>query len=155
MMQIAGMAVAVYAISLLLRLHHDEAEGTLESVLGTAVSRLRRLGAYAVNVLVGATLLILAFATGMGVTGGRALGGTASLLRDLLSAGLVRLPAIVVLGTAVVVLITSLPRWSVGLSWALTVIAIVVGPMFGPSLSALLAVAGVSLLRRRSLILPA
>jgi ABC-2 type transport system permease protein len=27
-----------------------------------------------------------------------------------------------------------LPRWSVGLSWALVVSAIFVGPMFGPSL---------------------
>ncbi|BCY09302.1 ABC transporter permease [Actinoplanes sp. L3-i22] len=189
MMQIAGMAVAVYAIALLLRLHHDEAGGTLEPVLGTAVSRLRWLGAYAGNALAGATLLLLVFATAMGLTGGQALGGTASLLRDLLGAALVQLPAVGVLGAAVVVLITSLPRWSVGLSWALAVFAIFAGPMFGPSLdlpawlldlspfthlpdapaeavtagpilglglvSALLAVAGVSRLRRRDLMLPA
>ncbi|WP_211216748.1 ABC transporter permease [Paractinoplanes globisporus] len=189
MMQIAGMAVAVYVVTLLLRLHHDEAQGMLESVLGTAVSRLRWLGAYAVNALVGATLLILVFATAMGVTGGQALGGTVSLLRDLFGAALVQLPAIGTLGAAVVVLITALPRWSVGLSWALTVFTIFAGPMFGPSLDlptwlldlspfthvpnapaeavgvgpilglgltcALLAVAGMSLLRRRNLTLPA
>ena len=56
MMQMAGMAVAIYVVTLLLRLHHDEAQGTLEPVLGTAVSRLRWLGAYAVNALAGATV---------------------------------------------------------------------------------------------------
>jgi ABC-2 type transport system permease protein len=54
MMQMAGMAVAVYVVTLLLRLHHDEAQGTLESVLGTATSRTRWLGAYAVTALAGA-----------------------------------------------------------------------------------------------------
>jgi ABC-2 type transport system permease protein len=134
MMQMAGMAVAAYVVTLLLRLHHDEAQGTLEPVLGTAVSRLRWLAAYAVNALVGATLLILLFAVAMVITGGLVLGDTASLLRDLVGAALVQLPAAGVLGAGVIVLVMLLPRWSVGLSWALVVFAIVVGPMFGPSL---------------------
>jgi ABC-2 type transport system permease protein len=134
-------------------------------------------------------LLILVFAVAMGITGGQVLGGTASLLRDLVGAALVQLPAIGVLGAAVVALVMLLPRWSVGLSWALVVFAIFVGPMFGPSLglptwlldlspfthvpnapavaistgpvlglglvSALLAAAGILLLRRRNLTLPA
>ena len=122
MMQIAGMAVAIYVVTLLLRLHHDEAQGTLEPVLGTAVSRLRWLGAYAVNALVGATLLILLFAVAMGITGGQVLGGTAALARDLVGAALVQLPAIGVLGAAVVAVVMLLPRWSVGVSWALVVV---------------------------------
>lgn len=134
MMQIAGMAVAIYAVTLLLRLHHDEAQGTLEPVLGTAVSRLRWLGAYAVNALGGAVLLILVFALALGITGGQVLGGTASLLRDLVAAALVQLPAIGVLGATVVAFVMLLPRWSVGLSWALVVFSVFVGPMFGPSL---------------------
>ena len=134
MMQMAGMAVAAYVVTLLLRLHHDEAQGTLEPVLGTAVSRLRWLAAYAVNALVGATLLILLFAVAMVITGGLVLGDTASLLRDLVGAALVQLPAIGVLGAAVLALVMLVPRWSVGLSWTLVVSAIFVGPMFGPSL---------------------
>jgi ABC-2 type transport system permease protein len=134
MMQIAGMAVAIYAVTLLLRLHHDEAQGTLESVLSTAVSRRRWLGAYAVNALAGATVLILAFAGAMSVTGGQVLGFTASLPRDLVGAALVQLPAIGVLGAAVIALVMLLPRWSVGLSWGLVVFSVFVGPMFGPSL---------------------
>lgn len=134
MMQVAGLAVAAYVVTLLLRLHHDEAQGTLEPVLGTAVSRLRWLSAYAVNALVGAALLILLFAVAMVIAGGMVLGDTPSLLRDLVGAALVQLPAVAVLGAAVLALVMLLPRWSVGLSWVLVVFAIFVGPMFGPSL---------------------
>jgi ABC-2 type transport system permease protein len=134
MMQIGGMAVAAYVVSLLLRLHQDEAQGTMEPLLGTAVSRLRYLGAQAGNALGGAVSLVTLFAVAMSITGGYVLGGTASLLRDLLGAALVQLPAIGVLGAAVVAVIMLLPRWSVGLSWALVVFSIFVGPMFGPSL---------------------
>jgi ABC-2 type transport system permease protein len=134
MTQIAGMAVAGYVVALLLRLHHDEAQGVLEPVLGTAVSRLRWLAAYALNALAGALVLILAFAVAMGLTGGLVLGGTASLMGDLVVAALVQLPAIGVLGAAVVAIEMLLPRWSVGLAWALMLGSIVVGPMFGPSL---------------------
>jgi ABC-2 type transport system permease protein len=134
MMQMAGMAVATYVVTLLLRLHHDEAQGTLEPVLGTAVSRLRWLAAYAVNALVGATLLIVLFAVAMVITGGLVLGHPAALLHDLVGAALVQLPAIGVLGAAALALVMLVPRWSVGLSWVLVVITIVVGPMFGPSL---------------------
>jgi len=134
MLQIAGMAVAVYVVTLLLRLRHDEAGGTLEPVLGTSVSRLRWLGAYVVNALVGATALMLLFATAMVLTGGRVLGGTGSLARDLVGAALVQLPAIAVLGAAVLVVVSAVPRWSVGASWGLVVLCVFVGPMFGPSL---------------------
>ena len=134
MMQIAGTAVAAYVVALLLRLHHDEAQGTLEPVLGAAVSRLRWLAAYAVNALVGATLLILLFAVAVAVTGGLVLGDPASLLGDLVGAALVQLPAIGVLGAVVLGLVVLVPRWSVGISWVVLVFAIFVGPMFGPSL---------------------
>lgn len=189
MMQMSGMAVAIFVVALMLRLHHDEASGTLESVIGTAVSRQRLLGAYAVNALVGSALLLLVMAIAMSITGGQALGGTADLMGELAGAALIQLPAVAVLGAAVVVAITLLPRWSVGLSWALVVASLVVGPMFGPALglptwlldlspfthvpnapavtvsvapvvgmalaSAVLAAAGVLLLHRRDLALPA
>jgi ABC-2 type transport system permease protein len=134
MMQMAGMAVAVYVVTLMLRLHHDEAQGTLEPVLATSVSRLRWLAAYALNALVGAMLLLLVFAVAMGVTGGVVVGRTASLLGDLVGAALVQLPAVGVLAAAVVVVIMVLPRGAVGVSWVLVVGSIFVGPMFGPAL---------------------
>jgi ABC-2 type transport system permease protein len=134
MMQVAGLAVAAYVVTLLLRLHHDEVQGTLEPVLGTAVSRLRWLSAYAVNALVGATSLVVLFAVAMAATGGLVLGDAAELLGDLVGAALVQLPAIGVLGAAVLALVALVPRWSVTLSWLLVVFATFVGPMFGPSL---------------------
>jgi ABC-2 type transport system permease protein len=134
MMQVAGLSVAAYVVTLLLRLHHDEAQGTLEPVLGTAVSRLRWVSAYAVNALVGAASLMLLFALAMVVTGGMVLGDAGQLFRDLVPAALVQVPAIGVLGAAVLALVTLVPRWSVGLSWLLVVLAVFVGPMFGPSL---------------------
>ncbi|TDO44745.1 ABC-2 type transport system permease protein [Kribbella sp. VKM Ac-2571] len=134
MMQFAGIVVAIYVVSLLLRLYRDEAQGELEAVLGTAVSRVRWLRAYAVNALAGAALLLVVFAVAVALTGGQILGGTGSLLRDLIGAALLQLPAVGVLGAAVVAVIMLLPRWSVGLSWALVVGSIVVGPMFGPAL---------------------
>jgi ABC-2 type transport system permease protein len=134
MTQIAGMAVAIYVVTLMLRVRHDEAQGTLEPVLSTAVSRLRWLAAYALNALVGAMLLMFVFAAAMAVTGGRVLGGTESLLRDLVGAALIQLPAIGVLGAAVLTVVIVLPRSSVGLSWLLVVFCVFVGPMFGPSL---------------------
>ena len=134
MTQIAGMAVSIYVVTLLLRLHHDEAQGTLEPVLATAVSRLRWLGAYAGNALAGATLLMLGFAVAMSITGGVVLGGFGPLLGDLVGAALVQLPAIAMLGTAAAAAVLAAPRWAAGISWALAVGSIVVGPMFGPSL---------------------
>jgi ABC-2 type transport system permease protein len=134
MTQIAGMAVAIYVVTLMLRVRHDEAQGTLEPVLSTAVSRLRWLAAYALNALVGAMLLMFVFAAAMAVTGGRVLGGTESLLRDHVGAALIQLPAIGVLGAAVLTVVIVLPRSSVGLSWLLVVFCVFVGPMFGPSL---------------------
>jgi ABC-2 type transport system permease protein len=134
MMQVAGMAVSIYVVTLMLRLHHDEAQGTLEPVLATAVSRLRWLGAYALNALAGATTLMLGFALAMSITGGSVLGGTWPLLGDLLAAAVVQLPAIAVLGAAAVTATAVAPRWSASLLWALVVFSIVVGPMFGASL---------------------
>jgi len=134
MMQMAGMAVGAYVVTLLLRLRHDEAQGILEPVLATAVSRMRWLGAYAVNAAVGATMLLLGFALAMGLTGGLVLGGTGPLLSDLVGAALVQLPAIGALGAASALAVTLVPRFSVGLSWVLVVASIFVGPMFGPSM---------------------
>jgi len=134
MMQIAAMAVSIYVATLMLRLRHDEAQGTAESVYATAVSRLRWLGAYAVNALVGTLILMSGFALAMSVTGGRVLGDTGPLLRDLLGAALVQLPAIAVLGAGSAAATAVGPRWSASLIWALVVSSILVGPMFGASL---------------------
>jgi ABC-2 type transport system permease protein len=77
---------------------------------------------------------MLLFALAMVTTGGLVLGDPASLLGDLVGAALVQLPAIGVIGAAVVALMMLAPRRAVGLSWALVVASVFLGPMFGPSL---------------------
>jgi ABC-2 type transport system permease protein len=50
-------------------------------------------------------------------------------------AALVQLPGIFVLGAAVVALVALVPRWAAAISWALLVVSLAVGPMFGAGLN--------------------
>jgi ABC-2 type transport system permease protein len=135
MMSIAGMFVAIYVVQILLRLRHDEAGGTAESVLAAGVSRWRWVLGHVVNAAGGALVLVLLFGVGMGIGGGLALGDLASQTGDMVVAALVQLPGIFVLGAAVIALIALVPRWAAVGSWSLLVASLVVGPMFGEGLS--------------------
>lgn len=134
MMQIAGMFVAIYVVQVLLRMRVDEAGGTWEPVLASGVTRARWAMSYVLNVVAGATLLVTVYAVGMAVAAGRVLGGTASQLGELTVAGLVQLPATLLLGAVVVLVVGALPRWASAVSWSLVVAVLVAGPMFAPGL---------------------
>lgn len=187
--QMAGMFVAIYVVQVLLRMRVDETGGTMESVLASGVTRAGWLWGHVVNAVLGAVALMVLFAVSMGLTTGQVLGGTGRQVVDLVWAGLVQIPGVLVVGAAVVAVGCVLPRWSVPVSWALMLFMFVAGPMFGPSLklpqvvqdlspfthspqapavdvtagpvlalSAIalgLAVAGLLVLRRRNLALPA
>ena len=127
----AGMAVAIYAVQILLRLRSEEVDGRLESVLATSVSRPRWLLANLLNAALGAAALLLLFALGMGLAAGSVLGDLPTQLRALLEAGLVQLPAILVVAGAVSALVSLLPRATGTLSWALLLLWLLVGPLFG------------------------
>lgn len=127
----AGMAVAIYVIQVLLRIRSEEAEGRLEPILAAAVSRPRWLVAYLLNAGLGAAALLVVFAASMGVVAGTVLGGIPVELRALLGASLVQLPAILLLGSAVIALTALLPRAAHTLSWTLLFVSILLGPMFG------------------------
>jgi ABC-2 type transport system permease protein len=131
--EMAGMAVAIYVIQALLRMRTDEADGTLEPVLATGVSRLGWLVGHVVNAAVGATVLMLVFSVSMGVAAGRVLGGTRTLVPQLVAAGLVQLPGLLVLGGAVLAVVGLVPRWAASISWSLLFVALLLGPLFGPS----------------------
>ncbi len=135
MMSMAGMFVAIYVVQILLRLRHDEAGGTVESVLAAGVSRWRWVLGHVVNAAAGALVLVLLFGVGMGVGGGLALGDVASQTGDMVGAALVQLPGIFVLGAAVVALVALVPRWAAAASWSLLIASLVVGPMFGEGLN--------------------
>ncbi len=133
-LQMAGMAAAIYVVQVLLRMRAEEADGPLEPVLATAVSRLRWAASYAVTALVGSTALLLLFATGMGLTAGGVLGDPAGQVRTLLGAALVQLPGILVIGAAVIAVVGLLPRFAGPVSWALLMASILIGPLFGATL---------------------
>jgi ABC-2 type transport system permease protein len=132
--QMAGMFVAIYLVQVLLRMRVDETGGTLEPVLATGVGRGRWLGSHLANGVLGSVLLLVLFATGMGLTAGQVLGGTGTQVRELVWAGIVQVPGIAVLGAAAAAVICLVPRWAVPLCWALVLASFVVGPMFGPGL---------------------
>jgi len=129
-----GMFVALYVVQVLLRAHVDEAGGTAESLLATALSRSRWLLGHLAGALVGATLLLLVFGVSMGFAAGTVLGGVGDHVARMALAGLVQLPAVMVVGGLVAVLAATLPRWVTPASWVLVVAFLVLGPMFGPGL---------------------
>jgi ABC-2 type transport system permease protein len=133
--QMAGMFVAVYVVQVLLRMRVDENSGTLESVLATGVTRAGWLWGHVVNAIAGSVVLVVLFAVSMGLTAGQVLGHTGSQVRELVWAGLVQIPGILVVGAVVVLAVSVVPRWSVSVSWAVMIGALVIGPMFGPDLN--------------------
>jgi len=134
-MQMAGMAAAIYAVQVLLHMRAEEANGPLEPILATAVSRLRWAASYAVTVSLGATALVLLFATGTGLAAGGVLGDPAEQTSRLIVASLVQLPGILVIGAAVIATVGLVPRFAGVVSWALLLASILIGPMFGPTLN--------------------
>lgn len=129
----AGMAAAIYAVQVLLRMRAEEADGTLEPVLATTVSRPRWAAGHAVTALLGATALLVLFATGMGLAAGGVLGDPAGQVGTLIGASLVQLPGILVIGAVTIAAIGLLPRFAGAVSWAVLMASILVGPLFGPT----------------------
>ena len=131
MMQMAGMAAAIYVVQILLRMRVEEADGRLVPILAAAVSRQRWVMSYIINAAVGALVLLLAFAVSMALTAGAVLGDVLSELRALVGAGLVQLPGVLVIGGVVVAVTALLPRWASTVSWTFVLVSLLLGPMFG------------------------
>ena len=131
--EMAGMAVAVYVVQMLLRMRTDEADGPLEPILATAVSRPGWMASHLINAGLGAILLLALFAVAMGITVGAELGDTPGQISGLLKAAAVQLPAILVIAGIVVALDALVPRWAATASWLVVAVSIVAGPIFGGS----------------------
>jgi len=129
--EMAGMAVAIYTVQILLRMRAEEADGRLESLLAASVSRPRWMWSHLLNAGLGALLLLLSFAMSMGLGAAAALGDISAQVPALIAAGLVQLPAIMLIAGIVVALTGLLPRAAGALSWTLLLSAILLGPMFG------------------------
>ena len=127
----AGMAVAIYAVQILLRMRAEEADGPLEPILATTVSRPRWVMSHVLNAGLGSLALLLVFAVSMGLAAGSVLGDVPAQLRALVEAGLVQLPGIMVIGSVVVAVTALLPRWAGTVSWTVVMVSILLGPLFG------------------------
>jgi ABC-2 type transport system permease protein len=131
MVEMTGMVVAVYAVQILLRMRAEEADGPLEPILATAVSRTRWVISHVLNAGLGALVLLLVFTVSMGLAAGVVLGDVPGQLRALVEAGLVQWPGIMVIGGLVIAVTALLPRWAGALSWTVVMVAILLGPLFG------------------------
>jgi len=134
MIAMSALAVSIYAVQVLLRMRAQEADGQLEPVLATGVSRLRWVVSYAASAFVGAVALMLLFAAGMGLTAGAVLGDIPGELRTLAGGSLVQLSGIAVIGAIVIAAAALIPRWAGAVSWATLTAAILAGPLFGTTL---------------------
>lgn len=129
--EMAGMAVAIYTVQILLRMRAEEADGRLEPLLAASVSRPRWMWSHLLNAGLGALLLLLCFTVSMGLGAAAGLGDISAQVPALIGAGLVQLPAILLIAGVVVALTGVLSRAASALSWTLLLSAILLGPMFG------------------------
>ena len=136
LMQMAGIAAAIYVVQVLLRMRAEESDGTLEPLLATAISRPRWVASHALNALFGATALLVLFGVGAGLASGAVLGNPVGESRTLIGAGLVQLAGVLVVGALVIAAVALLPRFAGAVSWALLMAFILLGPLFGNTLQA-------------------
>jgi ABC-2 type transport system permease protein len=125
----AAIAAAAFGISAVLRLHVEEAQGRVDSLLTTGTSRTQWALAHVLVALVGTATLMVAVGLGMGVTYAVQIDDPGQVPR-MLAAALARLPAVWVL-TGVAVAFYGLSRHLAALGWVALVGCIVLGE-FGP-----------------------
>jgi ABC-2 type transport system permease protein len=133
-MGLAGLVVAGYAISAVLRLRSEESAERAEPLLATPTGRIRWAASHLVVALGGSVFLLtvagLAAGLGYGIPAGDA-GGWAG---RLIGAALGQLPAALAVTTVAVALFGLAPEWAVGGGWAAFVFALVL-VLLGPVLN--------------------
>ncbi|MEV6811719.1 anibiotic ABC transporter [Micromonospora sp. NPDC051296] len=121
MLGLFALTIGAYVVQALLRTRGDEADGVLEALLATAVSRTRWLGTQVLGAVLGALALVLLGGVTTGLGYGLAAGDPIGWTVELGGAALLRLPALLVVAGLVTALFGALPRWSVALSWAMLI----------------------------------
>ena len=127
MMALIGTVTGGFIVQVLLRLRTEEASGTLEPLLSTAISRSRWLASHATIAVVGVVVILLSAGVAAGISYGLVSGDVPAALATLTPAALVHLPAsftligIVIIGFAVV------PRWAAGVAWTAFVVCLLMG----------------------------
>jgi ABC-2 type transport system permease protein len=127
-----GLIIAVYGMTVALRMRSEETEVRLEPLLATGTHRWRWMASHLVFALAGsaALLAIAGFATGL--THGISVSDVAGTLPETFAGTAAQLPAVWVLVGVVVVLFGLLPRYT-GVAWSVLSLFVVL-TMFGPVL---------------------
>jgi len=125
-----GILAACAAVQTVVRARQEEAHGTAEPVLATAVGRVRWFSDYAVVATV-AVLLVVGAGMGAAYAGLAADDAADGLYRAVTVAGLGQLAAACVFTAITALVFVVLPRATLAAGWALIGIASILG-MFGP-----------------------
>ncbi|MEK8227448.1 hypothetical protein NKG05_17095 [Oerskovia sp. M15] len=127
-MGFVGIAAAAFAVTLVSRLHGEETSGRVELVLSTGVSRTRYLSSHVAMLVVGVVAVPLWAGLMMGLGHGLVSGGWGTAFGDAVGAGLVQVPAALVVAGLVLVLYGWWPRL-VALGWGIVTLVLVVGQL--------------------------
>jgi ABC-2 type transport system permease protein len=130
---LAGLVVAAYAVSAVLRLRSDETSGLAEPVLATAVDRFRWGLSHVMIAVTGAATLLASAGLAIGLGYGLRAGDAGTEVPKLLSAALAQLPASLAVAGVAIALFGVIPQACVGGGWAAVAASLLV-LLFGPLL---------------------
>ncbi len=126
---IAGVAAAAYAVSAVLRLRSEETGLRAEPVLATSVRRWQWLTSHVVVAVTGVVVLLATAGVVVGLVHGLISGRIGHELPRVLAAGLVQVPAALVLVAVGVALFGLLPRLVSAAAWLCVMVALLIGQL--------------------------
>jgi ABC-2 type transport system permease protein len=133
-MSLAALIAGGYAVSAVLRLRSDEADGLAEPVLAGPVSRPRWAGSHLLVVLAGSVVVMVISGLGFALGFGVATSDLAAQLPRLLEAGLAAVPAVLVVAAIAMAGVGLLPARSAAVGWTALAVCGFIG-VFGPALN--------------------
>ncbi|HYK29067.1 MAG TPA: ABC transporter permease [Streptosporangiaceae bacterium] len=132
-MSLLGLVAAAYAVSAVLRLRAEEADGRGEPVLVAPVSRQHWGGSHLLVALVGTVAVLVAGAFGMGFGYGASISDLGTQVPRLIGAGLAQVPAALLVAAVAAAFVGLAPRASVPAGWTAVAVCGFIG-VFGPAL---------------------
>ncbi|MGB3892900.1 MAG: ABC transporter permease, partial [Mycolicibacter sinensis] len=115
-----GMVAAAFAVSLVLRLHQEEAAGRAETLSAGSLGRDRWLASHLVIALAGSAVAILAAGVVAGTVYGVAVGDVGGQLATVVGSAAVQLPAVWLPAAVLVALFGLVPRFAPA-GWAVLI----------------------------------
>lgn len=128
LMGLAGLMAGAYAVQSMLLLRTEETNLRAEPLLATRITRTGWLLSHLAVTAAGTLLLVTVIAVTAGLVHGARTGDIAGPLRKLLGAGLVQVPAVLVLAGLTVLLFGLAPRW-VTAAWGAVAASLVIGQL--------------------------